>query len=231
MVKLQVLTRRSVICIRSKEENFVDFQEAKYKESTNKNHVSKEALELDLDGDELAYNEYIKTCIKLRLRVSLMALIPISCVCVGRGGELLPASFGSVSPTIQGCLCCDAGIIGGKKEVMEANSELANGESHAMCRCRYFLDTLGSEGEEWTKAAGGCIIGWNEDWETISSPTMHPLEDVRLGPPDFYPPTPNCPEETLTREAVQNGYKEATDGIEVVIKVVFEHWLNWEYLC
>lgn len=36
----------------------------------------------------------------------------------------------------------------------------------------------------------------------------------RLGPPDFYPPAPNCPEETLTREAVQNGYKEAIEGIE-----------------
>lgn len=36
----------------------------------------------------------------------------------------------------------------------------------------------------------------------------------RLGPPDFYPPAPNCPEESLSREAVQNGYKEAIDGIE-----------------
>lgn len=36
----------------------------------------------------------------------------------------------------------------------------------------------------------------------------------RLGPPDFYPPIPNCLEETLTREAVQNGYKEAIEGIE-----------------
>ncbi|KAH9302514.1 hypothetical protein KI387_014097, partial [Taxus chinensis] len=30
----------------------------------------------------------------------------------------------------------------------------------------------------------------------------------RLGPPEFYPPTSNCPEETLTREAVQSGYRE-----------------------
>jgi hypothetical protein len=37
----------------------------------------------------------------------------------------------------------------------------------------------------------------------------------RLGPPDFYPQTPNCPEETLTKEYVQSGYKETVDGIEV----------------
>ncbi|XP_044503987.1 mediator of RNA polymerase II transcription subunit 12-like isoform X2 [Mangifera indica] len=36
----------------------------------------------------------------------------------------------------------------------------------------------------------------------------------RLGPPDFHPQTPNCPEETLTREYVQNGYKETVEGLE-----------------
>ncbi|KAG1355029.1 putative Mediator of RNA polymerase II transcription subunit 12 [Cocos nucifera] len=36
----------------------------------------------------------------------------------------------------------------------------------------------------------------------------------RLGPPDFYPQTPNCPEETLTREYLQFGYKETVGGIE-----------------
>ncbi|XP_043715509.1 mediator of RNA polymerase II transcription subunit 12 [Telopea speciosissima] len=38
--------------------------------------------------------------------------------------------------------------------------------------------------------------------------------NCRLGPPDFYPPTPNCPEETLTREYVQSGYKETVEGLE-----------------
>lgn len=37
----------------------------------------------------------------------------------------------------------------------------------------------------------------------------------RLGPPDFYPQTTNCPEETLTREYLQSGYKETVEGIEV----------------
>ncbi|KAF8380228.1 hypothetical protein HHK36_027710 [Tetracentron sinense] len=37
----------------------------------------------------------------------------------------------------------------------------------------------------------------------------------RLGPPDFYPQTTNCPEETLTREYVQSGYKETVEGLEV----------------
>ena len=41
----------------------------------------------------------------------------------------------------------------------------------------------------------------------------------RLGPPDFYPQTPNCPEETLAKEYVQSGYKETVDGIEVRLRI------------
>ncbi|KAK6920115.1 Mediator complex, subunit Med12 [Dillenia turbinata] len=36
----------------------------------------------------------------------------------------------------------------------------------------------------------------------------------RLGPPDFHPQTPNCLEETLTKDYVQAGYRETVDGIE-----------------
>ncbi|KAL8500001.1 hypothetical protein ACS0TY_019843 [Phlomoides rotata] len=36
----------------------------------------------------------------------------------------------------------------------------------------------------------------------------------RLGPPDYHPQTPNCPEETLTREYVQSGYRETVEGLE-----------------
>ncbi|XP_009757489.1 mediator of RNA polymerase II transcription subunit 12 [Nicotiana sylvestris] len=36
----------------------------------------------------------------------------------------------------------------------------------------------------------------------------------RLGPPDFLPQTPNCPEETLTKEYVQSGYRETVEGLE-----------------
>lgn len=36
----------------------------------------------------------------------------------------------------------------------------------------------------------------------------------RLAPPDFHPPTPNCPEETLTKEYVQAGYRETVEGLE-----------------
>ncbi|PIN22837.1 RNA polymerase II transcription mediator [Handroanthus impetiginosus] len=43
----------------------------------------------------------------------------------------------------------------------------------------------------------------------------------RLGPPDFHPPTPNCPEETLTREYVQHGYKETVDGLEEAREISF----------
>ncbi|KAF3784152.1 Mediator of RNA polymerase II transcription subunit 12 [Nymphaea thermarum] len=36
----------------------------------------------------------------------------------------------------------------------------------------------------------------------------------RLGPPDFYPQTPNCPEEALNKEVLQSGYRETVDGLE-----------------
>ncbi|KAL2623688.1 hypothetical protein R1flu_003893 [Riccia fluitans] len=37
---------------------------------------------------------------------------------------------------------------------------------------------------------------------------------TRLGPPDFYPPATNCPEEVLSRDSCVNGYKEIIDGVE-----------------
>ncbi|KAK6918377.1 Mediator complex, subunit Med12 [Dillenia turbinata] len=36
----------------------------------------------------------------------------------------------------------------------------------------------------------------------------------RIGPPEFHPQTPNCLEETLTKDYVQAGYRETVDGIE-----------------
>ncbi|KAK1290915.1 Mediator of RNA polymerase II transcription subunit 12 [Acorus calamus] len=42
----------------------------------------------------------------------------------------------------------------------------------------------------------------------------------RLGPPDFYPQTPHCPEETLTREYLQAGYKDSVEGIEEAKEIV-----------
>ncbi|KAI0513803.1 hypothetical protein KFK09_009833 [Dendrobium nobile] len=44
--------------------------------------------------------------------------------------------------------------------------------------------------------------------------------NFRLGPPDLYPQTPNCPEETLTKEYLQSGYKETVDGIEEAREIV-----------
>lgn len=38
---------------------------------------------------------------------------------------------------------------------------------------------------------------------------------LRLGPPDFHPQTSTCPEETLTQEYVQHGYRETVVGLEV----------------
>ncbi|XP_058764195.1 mediator of RNA polymerase II transcription subunit 12-like isoform X1 [Vicia villosa] len=36
----------------------------------------------------------------------------------------------------------------------------------------------------------------------------------RLGPPDFNPQTPNCNEETLTKEYLQSGYRDTVEGLE-----------------
>ncbi|KAL2570308.1 hypothetical protein GLYMA_18G232900v4 [Glycine max] len=36
----------------------------------------------------------------------------------------------------------------------------------------------------------------------------------RLGPPDYHPQTPNCPEEILTREYLQSGYRDTVEGLE-----------------
>ncbi|XP_045793833.1 mediator of RNA polymerase II transcription subunit 12-like [Trifolium pratense] len=36
----------------------------------------------------------------------------------------------------------------------------------------------------------------------------------RLGPPDFNPQTPNCPEETLTKEYLLSGYRDTVEGLE-----------------
>lgn len=44
--------------------------------------------------------------------------------------------------------------------------------------------------------------------------------NFRLGPPDYYPQTPNCPEETLTKEYLQSGYKETVEGIEEAREIV-----------
>ncbi|KAF8027061.1 hypothetical protein BT93_E0086 [Corymbia citriodora subsp. variegata] len=41
----------------------------------------------------------------------------------------------------------------------------------------------------------------------------------RLGPPDYHPQTTDCPEETLTKEYVQSGYKETVEGLEVSLEI------------
>jgi len=41
------------------------------------------------------------------------------------------------------------------------------------------------------------------------------LFNLRLGPPDYHPQTPNCPEEILTREYLQSGYRDTVEGLEV----------------
>ncbi|XP_051144258.1 mediator of RNA polymerase II transcription subunit 12-like [Andrographis paniculata] len=43
----------------------------------------------------------------------------------------------------------------------------------------------------------------------------------RLGPPDFHPQTSNCPEETLTKEYVQVGYRETVEGLEEARELLF----------
>ncbi|CAN4111593.1 unnamed protein product [Withania somnifera] len=49
----------------------------------------------------------------------------------------------------------------------------------------------------------------------------------RLGPPDFLPQTPNCPEETLTKEYVQSGYRETVEGLEEVKEISLSQLANF----
>ncbi|KAJ7947292.1 Mediator of RNA polymerase II transcription subunit 12 [Quillaja saponaria] len=49
----------------------------------------------------------------------------------------------------------------------------------------------------------------------------------RLGPPDFHPQTPNCPEETLTREYVQSGYRETVEGLEEAREISLTQFQNF----
>ncbi|KAJ6850557.1 mediator of RNA polymerase II transcription subunit 12-like [Iris pallida] len=42
----------------------------------------------------------------------------------------------------------------------------------------------------------------------------------RLAPPDFYPQTSNCPEETLSKEYLLTGYKETVEGLEEAREIV-----------
>ncbi|KAF6175105.1 hypothetical protein GIB67_022786 [Kingdonia uniflora] len=42
----------------------------------------------------------------------------------------------------------------------------------------------------------------------------------RLGAPDYYPQTSDCPEETLNRDYLQHGYKETVDGLEEAREIV-----------
>ncbi|KAL0712399.1 hypothetical protein Bca4012_019377 [Brassica carinata] len=42
----------------------------------------------------------------------------------------------------------------------------------------------------------------------------------RLGPPDFHPPTTSSPEENLTKEYVQSGYKETVDGLKEAEEII-----------
>ncbi|RDY03839.1 Mediator of RNA polymerase II transcription subunit 12, partial [Mucuna pruriens] len=49
----------------------------------------------------------------------------------------------------------------------------------------------------------------------------------RLGPPDYHPQTPNCPEETLTREYLQSGYRDTVEGIEESRETSLSQVLNF----
>jgi hypothetical protein len=51
--------------------------------------------------------------------------------------------------------------------------------------------------------------------------------NLRLGPPDFHPQTPNCPEETLTRDYVLSGYRETVEGIEVHFYYLLNKLINF----
>ncbi|XP_010556528.1 PREDICTED: mediator of RNA polymerase II transcription subunit 12-like isoform X2 [Tarenaya hassleriana] len=49
----------------------------------------------------------------------------------------------------------------------------------------------------------------------------------RLGPPDFHPPTSDSPEENLTKEYVQFGYKETVEGLEEAKEITLSQVHNF----
>ncbi|MED6121738.1 hypothetical protein PIB30_032972 [Stylosanthes scabra] len=49
----------------------------------------------------------------------------------------------------------------------------------------------------------------------------------RLGPPDYFPQTPNCPEETLTREYLQSGYRDTVEGLEEAREILLSQIQNF----
>ncbi|XP_061375206.1 mediator of RNA polymerase II transcription subunit 12-like isoform X2 [Gastrolobium bilobum] len=49
----------------------------------------------------------------------------------------------------------------------------------------------------------------------------------RLGPPDYHPQTPNCPEETLTREYLQSGYRDTVEGLEEAREILLTQVPNF----
>ncbi|KAL2335974.1 hypothetical protein Fmac_010420 [Flemingia macrophylla] len=49
----------------------------------------------------------------------------------------------------------------------------------------------------------------------------------RLGAPDFHPQTPNCPEETLTREYLQSGYRDTVEGLEEAREILLTQVPNF----
>ncbi|GAB4844487.1 hypothetical protein Ancab_037865 [Ancistrocladus abbreviatus] len=51
--------------------------------------------------------------------------------------------------------------------------------------------------------------------------------NLRLGHPDFHPQTPNCPEETLTRDYVQSGYRETVEGLEDAREITLTQTSNF----
>ncbi|KAK4794587.1 hypothetical protein SAY86_012581 [Trapa natans] len=78
-----------------------------------------------------------------------------------------------------------------------------------------------------SNAVNNSAIGLRSARENVRSdshalPSSFPLNS-RLGPPDYHLQTPDCPEETLTREYVQSGYKEMVEGLEEAREILLSN--------
>ncbi|EXC06808.1 Putative mediator of RNA polymerase II transcription subunit 12 [Morus notabilis] len=82
--------------------------------------------------------------------------------------------------------------------------------------------TIGGASARDTARADSSSLPANYSLNSRRQPPLTPYKlkcdkeplNSRLGPPDFHPQTPNCPEETLTKEYVQAGYRETIEGLE-----------------
>ncbi|XP_010523017.1 PREDICTED: mediator of RNA polymerase II transcription subunit 12 [Tarenaya hassleriana] len=104
----------------------------------------------------------------------------------------------------------------------------------ASCTSAVNNNAIGGASARDTGRADASSIG-NHSLNSRRSPPLTPYKlkceknglNSRLGPPDFHPPTSDSPEENLTKEYVQFGYKETVEGLEEAKEITLSQVHNF----